>query len=340
MNNNYLLSIIIPIYNAEKYIYKCIESILNQTFSNFEIILINDGSTDKSVEICTEFAMKDKRIKVIHSPNKGASNARNIGLNNAKGKWITFVDSDDWLDPTYFSEFIDSTTNADLICGGFIINNNPHSKYTSSIYHKNLTSVQSVEILYNIYFGMIYNIWGKFFLTEYIKLHNIKFKIGYENREDGIFLFDYLYWAKKISIISSQSFYHYRVENTKKGLSQKKWEINNLLSIYDTFYKGMNLLCAKNSTNKTYNKIIQSDMSMTYMNSFNSIICRSEDLPYYLSCLHKRLKHFNIIKKYRGKRSTIFKILFNLRYDKLLIYFLTIKNVISQMQIKVIDEVK
>ena len=100
---NPLVSIIIPVFNAEKYLRRCLNSIINQTYQNFEIILVDDESTDGSGEICDSFAVRDSRIKVIHIPNGGASLARKKGLDLSKGKYITFVDSDDWVSPFYVS---------------------------------------------------------------------------------------------------------------------------------------------------------------------------------------------------------------------------------------------
>ena len=100
------ISIIVPVYQAEKYISKCIESIVNQTYKNLEIILIDDGSTDRSGEICDEYGKKDNRIVVVHNKNKGVSVARNCGLDIATGDYITFVDSDDYIDLQMYSEMM------------------------------------------------------------------------------------------------------------------------------------------------------------------------------------------------------------------------------------------
>ena len=94
-------SIIVPVYNVEKYLSTCVESILSQTFNNWELILINDGSTDYSGIICDEYKKKDTRIKVFHTENKGVSAARNIGLKNAIGEWIAFIDSDDYMEKNW-----------------------------------------------------------------------------------------------------------------------------------------------------------------------------------------------------------------------------------------------
>lgn len=96
-----LISVIIPVYNAEKYLNKCINSILLQTYKNIEILLVNDGSTDNSQEVCEEFRNKDRRVKVIYKENGGASDARNVGIKNSNGKYITFVDSDDTVEENY-----------------------------------------------------------------------------------------------------------------------------------------------------------------------------------------------------------------------------------------------
>ena len=94
---NPIISIIVPVYNVEEYLQRCIDSILNQRFKDFELILINDGSTDNSLKICKEYSLSDSRVKVINKENGGLSSARNAGINIAKGKYIGFVDSDDWI---------------------------------------------------------------------------------------------------------------------------------------------------------------------------------------------------------------------------------------------------
>ena len=112
------ISVIIPVYNAESTLRRCVDSVLAQTFTDFECLLINDGSKDRSGEICDEYAAGDSRIRVFHKENGGVSSARNLGLDNATGEWIAFVDSDDWVGEKYlesFSEYLD----ADLIISGF-----------------------------------------------------------------------------------------------------------------------------------------------------------------------------------------------------------------------------
>ena len=92
------LSIIVPVYKVEQYINKCIDSILNQTFTDFELILVDDGSPDNCGKICDEYAQKDERVRVIHKENGGVSSARNLGIDEAKGEYVSFIDPDDWID--------------------------------------------------------------------------------------------------------------------------------------------------------------------------------------------------------------------------------------------------
>ena len=103
MNENPKITVIVPVYNTEKYLRRCVDSILAQTFTDFELLLIDDGSTDGSGAICDEYAKKDSRVRVFHKEIGGVSSARNLGLDKAYGEWISFVDSDDWIDVLFLS---------------------------------------------------------------------------------------------------------------------------------------------------------------------------------------------------------------------------------------------
>ena len=111
------ISIIVPVYNVEKYLNRCLDSIINQSFINFELILINDGSTDKSGKICDKYAQIDKRVRVIHKKNEGVSLTRNLGINIAKGDYITFIDSDDWIEQDFLKKAIEYIKENNLYRG-------------------------------------------------------------------------------------------------------------------------------------------------------------------------------------------------------------------------------
>ena len=120
MENTPLLSVIIPVYNVEDYVARCIESVLNQTYNHLEVILVDDGSKDDSGRICDEFAVKDPRVRVIHKENGGLSSARNVGIDSASGEYITFVDSDDWIEADGYEHLMDlmERYQVKLVCGG------------------------------------------------------------------------------------------------------------------------------------------------------------------------------------------------------------------------------
>ena len=117
-NINPKISIIVPVYNAEKYLNECVDSILNQDFTDFELLLVNDGSKDNSGHLCDKYAHKDNRVRVFHKENGGVSSARNLGLDNAIGEYIVFIDSDDYVDVNYLSILM-SVGESDLVVTGY-----------------------------------------------------------------------------------------------------------------------------------------------------------------------------------------------------------------------------
>ena len=138
------ISVIVPVYNVEPYIRKCIDSLLNQTFRDFELLLVDDGSTDRSGAICDEYVQMDARVRVFHTPNQGVSAARNWGLDQALGGWITFVDSDDWVESECYASAVkefDRDSEIDIVCWGaniFNLDLDENSSYIKGArnYHK------------------------------------------------------------------------------------------------------------------------------------------------------------------------------------------------------------
>ena len=129
-----MISVIVPVYNTEKYLDRCIQSILAQTYTDFELLLIDDGSTDLSGEICDKYAEQDSRVKVFHKENGGVSSARNLGLDKANGDWVTFVDADDWVTTLYLNNLSDNTNSADFVVS--IVGENDNISYQGSIIKK------------------------------------------------------------------------------------------------------------------------------------------------------------------------------------------------------------
>lgn len=117
-----MITVIVPVYKTEAYLARCVDSILNQTYTNLEVILIDDGSPDRAGEICDRYAQKDPRVRVIHQANQGVSTARNVGLDAARGEYVSFIDSDDWIDPCTYQEVITDMMNHQVDCVFFGIN--------------------------------------------------------------------------------------------------------------------------------------------------------------------------------------------------------------------------
>lgn len=141
-----LISIIIPIYKVEQYLRRCLDSIINQTYTNLDIVLVDDGSPDKSPQICDDYAAKDNRITVIHKKNGGLSDARNAGLDICKGKFISFVDSDDWVDANYVKALFDllTETNTDIAIGNFLKTDGSKKTPTGPIQHRTLNPTEAI----------------------------------------------------------------------------------------------------------------------------------------------------------------------------------------------------
>ena len=140
-----MISVIVPLYNVEFYLRRCINSILNQSFVNFELLLIDDGSIDTSGIICNEYAEKDRRIKVFHKENGGVSSARNVGLANAKGTWIAFVDADDWVEPDYLKNLIDHVDDSIDLVISYTQRYTKGANFRKEIYPSKLISDKNFE---------------------------------------------------------------------------------------------------------------------------------------------------------------------------------------------------
>ena len=194
-----MISIIVPIYNAEKYIEKCIKSILKQSYKDFELILVDDGSTDRSGSICDEYSTFNNNIMVIHQMNSGVSNARNNGIMNAYGDYICFVDSDDWLPRDSLQILMNSIGNTDF-CFGSVLYINPfrNTKRLEEPIFGSGEKIDNVLSIQKINPGPV----AKLFKTSIIKANNILFNENIKFGEDTIFVFDYLSNCKRLSSTS------------------------------------------------------------------------------------------------------------------------------------------
>ena len=216
--NEYTVSVIVPIYNVEEYIDKCIESIINQTYENLEIILIDDGSTDKCPEICDAYAIKDKRIKVIHKENGGLSSARNSGLDICSGDYIAFVDGDDWIEPNTYEQMLKVliSKNVDIV---YYAVKKVYSNGKEEIcfrYYDNEVVLSAKEVVKDLLLDKIGSQVWKCLYKKHL-WNNVRFPVG-RLYEDIATTFRVCANAKTVSFTDT-AFYNYRINNTSISYS-------------------------------------------------------------------------------------------------------------------------
>ncbi len=239
---NDLISIIVPIYNVEKYLAKCIDSIISQTYNNLEIILVDDGSTDTSPKICDDYQKKDNRIKVIHKKNGGVSSARNLGLINSTGEYIGFIDPDDYIEPNMYECLLNTLKSENTqisMCGYNEIKNN---KIDKTIIYSQKT-ISSEKLLKDIFdttcMGVV---WNKLFKRSLFINKETK-NYFYENLhycEDLTMLLNILNPEDHIAMVN-KSLYNYIITDSSichNSISEKKLSFFTFMStFYDVYPK-------------------------------------------------------------------------------------------------------
>lgn len=254
------VSIIIPIYNKEQFIKRCIDSICNQTYQNLQIILIDDGSTDQSGSICEEYAKKDSRIEVYHTENKGVGQARNYGLSKVNGTYIQFVDSDDYITKNATEVLVKTMQDSSVdmvVCGymkkfnNFFIPNGKMERYR--VYSNSEYLIKTLKDPGHHYYGVL---WNKLYYADTIKKHSILFDDTVDLGEDFIFNLDYIKHISSVKVIRNKLCVYScetpdslsrtserNIESSYKELSnrqkiyQKYVECFQFLNLYDS-YKG------------------------------------------------------------------------------------------------------
>ena len=216
--HNPLVSIIVPVYNVEKYLCKCLNSIINQTYKDLEIILVDDGSKDTSGQICDEYASKDNRIHVIHKENGGVSSARNKGLAIATGEWVLFADSDDILPNdalSYYAEVV-NTYEVDMVLGSYVECNEDGKiiKSDQKYFQKQLSMLDCLKLFYKsdttLFQGYI---WNRLIKLSIIQENNLKYNESIYFKEDGLFAVQYMVCCSLPCYYSSKVVYNYYIHN-------------------------------------------------------------------------------------------------------------------------------
>ncbi|SHH68316.1 glycosyltransferase family 2 protein [Clostridium grantii] len=208
------VSVIIPVYNCEKYIANCLESVLNQSYTNIEVVIINDGSKDRSQEIIKTYELIDKRIKLLNQENKGPSEARNNGLTNATGEYLVFVDSDDTIHEIYIEKLLYKSLEGgyDIVCCGY----NEESKNGMISYNDfwfNKEKVLRNDFAKYICSGVGGTIWGKIFKRNIIVENNIRMDSKIFMCEDLLFVLNYCLYCNTFAAIPDFLYHYNRLNN-------------------------------------------------------------------------------------------------------------------------------
>lgn len=265
-----LISVIIPVYNVSKYLRQCLDSIINQTYKNLEIILVNDGSTDDSLTICEEYQRLDSRIIIISQVNKGLAGARNTGIKKATGIYLMFVDSDDWMELHAIETAFSNMNEVDLVCFSFFkeypTSQIPRAfglngRYKASFMQRKITGPIKEELSDPSHLETLVTAWGKIYKTAIIKDNKIQAKNLSEIGawEDGFFTWEYLNQSKSVYILDVPM-YNYRKFNSESITSNYK---NSLLD------KTNHMFDLLSEQLKKHNK------GTDYLEAFNNRICLS-----------------------------------------------------------------
>lgn len=244
------LSVIIPVYNSEQHLKRCLDSVLAQRFTDFELLLIDDGSTDSSFEICQSYAQNDNRIRIIQKQNGGPGAARNLGISESKGEWIVFIDSDDWVDPNHLESLTDDIEEGiDLVM---------HGRYGGKQYLKYKNKIEVIDskdnqILFNeLNLTPNGQICSKLFNSKIIKTNRIEFVPEIRMSEDVLFILSYL---TKSARMKYRDLYTYHYELNPDSLSQKqKWS-------FESNYLGF----------ETINSILYNDFQIRAIENFPTL---------------------------------------------------------------------
>lgn len=253
------VSVIIPVYNVEKYLDRCIQSILNQTLKEIEIILVDDGSSDNSSQICDEYSKKDNRIKVIHKKNEGLGFARNSGMEIARGEYIAFVDSDDFIEKNGFEYMykISVENKVDMCMSGYYKYNSQNKTKEKIEIIKKITTYEGDEVklcacrmigslpeeLKDEYYGM--SVWKNLYFLNFLRKNNLKFNSEREYvSEDAIFHLNCVPKMKKVIIIP-ESFYNY-CDNTNSITLSKTFRESKFEEYKKLYFKEIEILSKYN----------------------------------------------------------------------------------------------
>lgn len=243
-----LVSIIVPVYKTKAYLERCVKSVLNQTYTDWELLLVDDGSPDGSGELCDILAQQNTQIKVFHKKNGGVSSARNLGIKESKGTWIMFLDSDDFFNDTnYLKTLITSSKNTDLVISGFSYYSETNGYKPKRITDKNnyfsgQTYKNYVSQCLNRFDFLV--VWAKLFKKQIIQDYHIQFNEKMVVTEDALFLYQYLQYSKSLCASNTKGYSFFLKQGKpqyKLSASQAEFHINTIMHNLKTLQDQCNI---------------------------------------------------------------------------------------------------
>lgn len=295
MESNPKITIIVPVYKVESFLSRCLDSIMNQTFYDWECILVDDGSPDKSGVICDEYAEIDARFKVLHVENGGVSKARNIGMRQARGEFVTFIDSDDFIDTKFIEALYEpckKDKKIDFVHAG-CVNYLEDGQITLNQAYENFIG-DDKAMIFERFRGLIVS---KLFCLDKIRAHNIRFDEEMKYGEDMVFTIDYLTYSKKYALIDSTAyFYVQRSDSAMHTLNNINYEmaLHSFLHRYDSVKKYIEM----NKVPEFYCRLRYEQTAYSLFWAISTLSMM--DLPFSVKIFHIRkdfcAEHYNMVE--------------------------------------------
>lgn len=275
------ISIIVPVYNVEKYLPRCIDSILAQTFTDFELLLIDDGSPDNSGKICDEYAKSDKRIRVFHKENGGVSSARNLGLDNVKGEWIAFVDSDDTVSRLYLQNMANVIMDEDMM----VLSNYRKETRTYCAVKLDNVTLRNVDIVRYFIDNKVMALsapYSKLYKQSIIRENSLRFPEGIQMGEDAIFIMRYLNHVTSVAVVDVCD---YTVRDIEGSLSSKYYSFEKEWKCYKIWKKEMLMFLTR------FGQIYDNPVKIAWENRIGETFNRC------LQCLYRQDRFIPFVKQ-------------------------------------------
>lgn len=282
------ISIVIPIYNTGIFLEKCVESVLGQTLSDIEVILVDDGSTDESGKLCDDFAEKDNRIRVIHKINEGVSIARNAGISQAKGEYVGFVDSDDWLEPEMYFDLYEKAkdTGAKIVmCDAVTVYDNGKTEDDTITQIDTSRLLKKSDIHPRLLMEMAGAAWRCIYNRELLECHEVEFPTGLKFSEDRIF--NILAMGYSSSVFYTKRAYYNRY--MRKGSAVNKYYENMLDIVLDARNRTMQAIDKAWDGSQEYKSMYENQTAGFAMSAINNVFYKESN--------------GTIIKKYKSVKS-------------------------------------